>query len=175
MRHVIAAFVALALFTTAALAADYTGYPPSTVKGEARAGLTAQKICSIKWGLDERHVTDAMKAEVFHREGYSGNDDPRCDNPGSPERRCEVDHLISRELGGADTLPNLWIQPYAGPWNAADKDRLENQLNKELCAKPTPASLRAVRAAIVGDWHKAYCRRFSDPKGEAGACAKLGH
>jgi hypothetical protein len=172
MRCAFQVFVALVMATTAAFAADYTGYAPSDVKGESVADLTAQKICSIKWGEDQRHVTDAMKAEVSHREGYSGNDDPRCDNPKSTTRRCEVDHLISRELGGADTVANLWIQPYAGPWSATDKDRLENRLGRELCAKPTPATLAAVRAAITGDWHKAYRTRFGDPKGQPGACAK---
>jgi hypothetical protein len=86
--------------------------------------------------------------------------------------RCGIDHLISRELGGADAVTNLWVQPYAGPWNAGDKDRLENRLNKELCQNPTPAALEAARAALTGDWHKAYCDRFVDPKGQPGARAK---
>jgi len=34
VRYLIAALVSLA--TTASIAADYTGYPPSEVKGEAR-------------------------------------------------------------------------------------------------------------------------------------------
>jgi hypothetical protein len=29
-----------------------------------------------------------------------------------------IDHLISLELGGANTVDNLWPQPYDGEWNA---------------------------------------------------------
>jgi hypothetical protein len=109
MRYLIAALVSLA--ATASIAADYTGYPPSEVKGEARTGLMAQKICSIKWGADARHVTDAMKAEVFQREGYSGNDDHRCDNPKNPKRRCEIDHLISLSSGVPTLSPICGYSP----------------------------------------------------------------
>ena len=28
---------------------------------------------------------------------------------------CEVDHRVSREVGGADTIENLWPQPYLAP------------------------------------------------------------
>ena len=91
--------------------------------GAVRAGLSKTKICSIKWGLDARHVTPAMKREVFARYGYSGNDDPQCVPAG--KRRCEIDHLISRELGGADEVINLWPQAYGtSPWNAVLKDKL---------------------------------------------------
>jgi len=38
--------------------------------------LTQDKICTIKCGLDARHVTDAMKREVFALYGYTGNHDP---------------------------------------------------------------------------------------------------
>jgi hypothetical protein len=94
---------------SAALADDIPDL--SKAPGAARAGLTKQKICSIKWGRDERHVTAAMKRQVFETHGYTGNDDPKCvsDKRG---RHCELDHLISRELGGADEVKNLWPQAY---------------------------------------------------------------
>ena len=97
--------------------------------GVARSGLTQQKICSTKWGSDERHVTAAMKQQVFAIYGYSGYDDPHCvaDAHG---KTCEIDHLISRELGGADDVKNLWPQAYGStPWNAHLKDKLENRLH----------------------------------------------
>jgi hypothetical protein len=64
--------------------------------GSVRAGLTKEKICEIKWGRDERHVTPRMKQQVFELYRYSGYDDPRCVPAG--KRSCEIDHLISREL-----------------------------------------------------------------------------
>ena len=132
----------------------------SLTPGAARAGLTKQKICSIKWGRDERHVTDAMKQEVFSRYAFTGYDDPRCVPAG--KRTCEIDHLISRELGGADDIANLWPQAYGtSPWNAALKDKLENRLNKEICAGHL--SLKAARDMLVKDWREAYKKYYGQP------------
>jgi hypothetical protein len=128
--------------------------------GVARAGLSKKRICEIAWGRDERHVTEAMKREVFGLYGYSGNDDPRCVPAG--QRHCEIDHLISRELGGADDVRNLWPQAYGtSPWNAVLKDKLENRLHKEICAGRI--SLKAGRDMLVNDWRKAYRRYYGTP------------
>lgn len=44
----------------------------------------------------------------------------------------QEDHLISLELGGNPTDPrNLWPEPYP---RAADVDKIENQLNSEVCS-----------------------------------------
>ena len=67
-------------------------------------------------------MTPSMKKEVFALYGYSGNDDPRCVPSG--KQRCEIDHLISRELGGADDVKDLWPEAYGTtPWNAYLKDK----------------------------------------------------
>ena len=47
-----------------------------------------------------------MKDEVFALYAYSGYDDPRC-APGPKVHACEIDHLMSRELGGTDDIDNL--------------------------------------------------------------------
>ena len=128
--------------------------------GSVRAGLTKEKICEIKWGRDERHVTPGMKQQVFELYGYSGYDDPRCVPAG--RRRCEIDHLISRELGGADEVKNLWPQAYGtSPWNAVLKDKLENRLNKEMCAGRI--TLQEARDMLVNDWRKAYIKYYGEP------------
>lgn len=100
-----------------ASAKDLTLPDPTLTPGAARA-LSLDVICKTKWGKDARHVTAAMKRQVFENYGLTGKDDPSCvaDKSG---RHCEVDHLISRELGGADDVKNLWPQPYgSSPWNA---------------------------------------------------------
>jgi hypothetical protein len=48
-------------------------------------------------------VTDAIRQRVFANYGI----------PWAQHTQNEVDHLISRELGGADDLKNLW--PEASP------------------------------------------------------------
>ncbi len=113
--------------------------------------LTKQQICTTKWGLDKRHVTEAMKQRVFEREGYPlGNKDPRCN--------CEIDHIVPRDLGGADVEPNLQVQSYTGPWNAHMKDRLEVQAHKDVCSGAI--SLSEARSWFLNDWKAAYQKRF---------------
>src|SRR5437016_13783634 len=57
--------------------------------GVYRQNLTQDQICHTKWGLDKRHVTLAMKKQVFAEYGI----------PYGRHSDFEVDHLISRELG----------------------------------------------------------------------------
>lgn len=128
--------------------------------GSVRSELTKEQICTIQWGKDVRHVTESMKKDVFQLYAYSGNDDARCVGTGS--RRCEIDHLISRELGGADEVSNLWPQAYGTtPWNAVMKDRLENRLHKEMCAGTI--TLEQSRDSLVNDWREAYKAYYGTP------------
>jgi hypothetical protein len=132
----------------------------SKTPGVIRPGLSKEKICTIKWGKDERHVTADMKRQVFELYGYSGYDDPHCIPAG--KRTCEIDHLISRELGGADVVDNLWPQAYgSSPWNAVLKDKLENRLHKEICANKI--SLSKARNMLTNDWRKAYIKYYGSP------------
>src|SRR5436309_2389229 len=116
--------------------------------GVARTDLTLKKICTTKWGKDARHVSDAMKRQVFAGYGLTGNKDPACIRDASG-RRCEIDHLISRELGGADDVRNLWPQPYGSqPWNAVRKDCVETLLHRLVCAKHPTISVNQAQYAI---------------------------
>ena len=142
----------------------FAGDLPDLTKtpGAVRAGLTKATICATKWGKDARHVTAAMKRQVFESYGLSGNDDPHCalDAHG---RRFEIDHLISRELGGADEVKNLWPQCYGSlPWAAVLKDRLENRLHREMCAGNI--TLQQARDMLVNDWRVGYRKYFGEPK-----------
>lgn len=160
MRYLATLIVVLAL-TSVAQARDLTLPDPSITTGAVRPGMTKAVICRTKWGKDARHVSSAMKSEVFQAYGLTGNDDAACvaDKNG---RRCEIDHLISRELGGADEVKNLWPEPYGTtPWNAARKDRVENRLHKEVCAGHI--SLAAARREIKIDWRVPYRRYFGEP------------
>jgi hypothetical protein len=56
--------------------------------GVSRAGLSKVTICHTKWGIDARHVTQAMKNQVFALQGYSGYDDaPSGPDPNEPRAR----------------------------------------------------------------------------------------
>ena len=103
-----------------------------------------------------------MKQQVFENYGYSGNSDPQC-IPDAHGRKCEIDHLISRELGGADEVVNLWPQAYGtSPWNAQLKDKLENRLHKEVCTQKS-ITMQQAREMLLNDWRVAYRQYYGEP------------
>jgi hypothetical protein len=68
---------------------------------------------------------------------------------------CELDHLVSLELGGADTLDNIW--PQCGPDSVAlrqryfrMKDKVENYLARQV--KKGRMSLEEAQRGIAADW-----------------------
>ncbi len=119
---------------------------------------TMAKVCGMASTKDERNVPDAVKDEVY--DDYSA---ARCVAYCSGPQGCEIDHLISLELGGADTVDNLWPQPYDGEWNAHDKDRLENKLKHMVCVEKT-ISLRQAQKEIATDWVEAYKKYVGERK-----------
>lgn len=76
-------------------------------------------ICVPGWTATVRKTSQAVKDQVLAEYGLT--------KPFAGE----IDHFISLELGGADTLPNLW--PEAGPI-PNPKDAVENRLHKAVCA-----------------------------------------
>jgi hypothetical protein len=68
---------------------------------------------------------------------------------------CELDHLVSLELGGADTLDNIW--PQCGPMGVAlarryfkQKDTVENYLAAQV--KSSAMDLSTAQMGIAQDW-----------------------
>jgi len=154
------------------LAAVISGAPvPNTMPNPAitpgvavSPEMPLQQLCTTKWGKDHRAVTEGMKMSVYHAYGFTGPKDPRC-TPDAHGKTCEIDHLWSRENGGADDVRNLWPEPYGGPWNAHDKDRLENALHADICVKHSITPLQA-RAAL-SDWQHYYVKEFGAPPASA--------
>lgn len=123
--------------------------------------LSHATICSTIWSRDRRFVTARMKLNVYHAYGMIGPKDRQC-VPDAHGRRCEIDHLIPRSLGGADDPKNLWPQPFGTkPWNAARKDRLEVRLSKDVCNGRI--NLKAARLMLVRDYRIAYRRLIGNP------------
>jgi hypothetical protein len=113
--RVFALVLAVTLVATAAVADDLPN--PQFTAGDADTSISASDLCPTASTSLRRNVSAAEKAQVFqeyalagYHTGYCENDDPN---------GCEVDHLISLELGGSNDIKNLWPQPYAGTiWNA---------------------------------------------------------
>lgn len=139
------------LLLTLAIAMPTLAQVPPRPNKRLTPGLAAtsdlKAICSTKWGQDERHVTPKMKREVCG-EYRAAN---------CPGKGWEIDHLISRELGGADDIRNLWAQPAP---SYHEKDVLENLLHRKLCARQV--TLEQARACLATDWwacYRAYVRK----------------
>jgi len=120
--------------------------------GDADAALTKEVICNKSWSTHEvRNVPEAEKKQVYERYRLQGDNTGYCAGPGG----CEIDHLISLELGGKNTVQNLWPQSYSGlPWNAHVKDALEEHLHKLVC--DGTVTLQTAQNEIKTDWIKAY-------------------
>ena len=129
--------------------------PPSTTKGSLNPNVTQdniqQTVCVSGWTKEIRpssSYTTKLKIQQMKEMGLSG--DPK---------DYEEDHLISLEIGGNPTDPaNLWPQPWAGPYGAHQKDRLENALHKDVCSGKI--SLKEAQKVISEDWVKEYKKRF---------------
>ena len=112
--------------------------------------LTAQVLCAAGFSTTTiRNVTESTKKQVYQRYNVQ-NHAGYCSGP----QGCEIDHLISLEIGGKNDIQNLWPQPYDGTWNAHMKDQLENRLHKLVCAGQLPLS--QAQKEISTDWRAAY-------------------
>lgn len=128
---------------------------PMLTPGEANRTLTQAKICAPQFRTALfRKVPASLKARVYAVYGLRDHKGA-CAGP----EGCEIDHLISLEVGGANTLANLWPQPYAStPWNAHVKDKLENKLHKLVCAGML--NLKQAQDEIATDWVASYKRHI---------------
>jgi hypothetical protein len=66
----------------------------------------------------------------------------------------EEDHLVPLELGGDGwNRANLWPEPRYGAHPSTEKDRVENELHRLVCAGQV--GVRAAQQAIAADWETA--------------------
>jgi hypothetical protein len=110
---------------------------PHWTPGAAIAGVTAGQVCTPGYSKGVRNVPQSEKNKVYLNYGI------RRHSPGS----YEVDHLISLELGGSNSVKNLWPEKQPG---ARSKDKLENSLHRDVC--DGTISLRTAQRRIVHWW-----------------------
>ena len=116
----------------------------SITPGVLDPSATVNKICKPHYTETVRHVTMKTKKEVFKIYGIDQYSDS-----------FEVDHLIPLELGGSNDIKNLWPESYTTtPYNAHDKDVLENKLHKMVC--DGEITLIKAQAEIAKDWVRAH-------------------
>lgn len=133
--------------------------PNSSLTPGATRNVSMEEVCKPGSANIARDVSESVKSQSFKNYGLTKNHTGYCWSPDSDEG-CEVDHLISLELGGSNEITNLWPQPYTGEWNAHMKDRLENKLHKMVCSGKI--SLKAAQELIANDWIAGY-KTFIEP------------
>lgn len=129
---------------------------PAKTPGDTLA-VTARDVCTRGYARKVRDVPSSVKRAAYARYGITHH------APGD----YEVDHLISLELGGSNSLRNLWPESYrTQPWNARVKDAVENRLHADVCAGRI--SLHDAQQAIAHDWIAAYRRYVAAAPGAVG-------
>lgn len=123
--------------------------PDSQRTPGATLAVTTEDICVPGYTQKVRDVPSAVKQQVYAEYGITHH------QPGE----YEVDHLISLELGGSNSIKNLWPESYeTEPWNAHVKDQIENELHRLVCSGQL--DLKTAQQAIATDWIAAYKQYF---------------
>ena len=69
-----------------------------------------------------------------------------------------MDRLIPLELGGSNTVENLWPEPFDTIWNAHVKDALEDRVEQLVCSGQM--NLIEAQTAISYNWIDLYKKVF---------------
>lgn len=103
-----------------------------------------ERICTPGYTKTVRNVPQKLKRRVFAEYGIAGH-----------YGDYEVDHLISLELGGSNSIKNLWPESFVtNPLNARLKDGLEHRLHHLVCSGQL--NIVEAQAKIAGNWVQAY-------------------
>jgi hypothetical protein len=132
------------------------GFPvpdPACTPGAFNPTLTADVLRNPGFRTScvrSQTTTEAEKASTYSLYGI-----PHPSNNTGASQTCELDHLISLELGGADTLDNIW--PQCGPPGVSltqryfkEKDGVENYLARLV--KDGQMDLAEAQRGIATDW-----------------------
>lgn len=115
---------------------------PKLTPGDVLA-VTRDELCNGGYTSPAAKIPIALKRHVFDR--YKTRPQAGGYN---------VDHLIPVNLGGTNSLKNLWPQPLSSEWNYHMKNKLEGKLYKMVCNGTI--SLDRAREEIASDWAGAY-------------------
>ncbi len=128
--------------------ADSGQLPDNKITPGDSLEVSAKDICVSGYTQKIRNVPFALKQKVYEEYGIANH----------APRSFEVDHLVPLELGGSNSLRNLWPEHGAGEWNYHVKDALENKLHKLVCANKL--DLKTAQDEIAKDWISAYKKYF---------------
>jgi hypothetical protein len=106
-----------------------------------------KQICTSGYTKTVRNVPSSLKHQVYNAYGIPMH------KPGD----YEIDHLISLELGGSNSVRNLWPESFKSqPLNAHVKDEIENKLHEMICNGQIDVA--QAQREIANDWTAAYTK-----------------
>jgi hypothetical protein len=114
---------------------------PACSPGAIFTTATVAQICTPGYSRSVRNVPESLKRSVYAEYGIKSH------TAGS----YEVDHLVSLELGGDNSIANLWPEIAPG---FHEKDRIENRLHDAVCARSV--GLRSAQRQIARDWRRTF-------------------
>jgi hypothetical protein len=112
--------------------------------------VSAKTVCKRGYSKRVRNVPESLKDKVYANYGITEHS----------ASTYEMDHLISLELGGSNSIENLFPEAASPKPGFHEKDKLENRLHAEVCSGKL--SLKKAQRMIASNWVKAYNREFSD-------------
>ena len=112
--------------------------------------LTTGVICSP--GFHTGAIRDVPQSEKFAVEREYGK------AASYYGRSVEIDHIVPLELGGSNSIANLYFEPGSGAANYHAKDRLENKLHDMVCGGSI--TLRRAQKQIATNWKTLYRNVF---------------
>ena len=101
-------------------------------------------ICVSGYTATVRNVPASEKTAVYKEYGITHH----------APYSFEVDHIVSLELGGSNSIANLYPEAYANPNGARVKDRLENAMHAAVCAGTL--ALKTAQGEIASNWLATY-------------------
>ena len=137
---------------------------PDPVK-TPRAVLTSDPriICVSGYTSTVRNVPQSLKEQVYRSYGITSRE----------SGEYEIDHLVSLELGGSNSVRNLWPESYKTmPLNAHVKDSLENRLHAGACSGKI--TLQEAQQAVSSNWTAAYVKYVGPLPGGASVSQTAG-
>ena len=116
--------------------------PNRTLTPGAIQSSDMSAICTPGWAEAHRDVSYATEDDVAREYGLSSR------------YGYEIDHLIPLELGGSNSMANLWPEPYGSLSGATQKDGLEDYLHDQVCHHGL--SLATAQNEIAVNWYAAW-------------------
>lgn len=112
--------------------------------GAIFSDVTTQQVCTLGYSKSVRRVSSSTRRRAYEEYGIRSH----------ARGQYEVDHLISLELGGSNSIANLWPEAASPAPGFHQKDRVENYLHQQMC--DGKISMRQAQTEIATNWLAVY-------------------